>query len=64
MTNNLNIFFQEVWQEFCKIAWSSKKEFLINIAGVLVIVIIFSIYFGILDAMIAYVVSKIIYVLL
>jgi preprotein translocase SecE subunit len=64
MTNNLNIFFQEVWQEFNKIVWPSKKEFLMSVAGTLLIVFIFSVYLGFLDTLIGYAISKIIYVLL
>ena len=64
MTNNLNIFFQEVWQEFNKIVWPSRKEFYISVLGTLAIVIIFAVYLGFLDALIGYAITKIIYVLI
>ncbi len=64
MTNDLNIFFQEVWQEFNKIIWPTRKEFFIGILGTLLVVIIFALYLGSLDLLISYVVAKIICVLL
>lgn len=64
MTNNLNIFFQEVWREFNKIIWPSRKEFLVSVLGTLAIVIAFSLYLGFLDTLIGYVITKIIYVLI
>jgi preprotein translocase SecE subunit len=63
MTNNLNIFFQEVWQEFNKIIWPSRKEFLLSVVSTLVIVIIFALYLGFSDILIGFVINKIICVL-
>lgn len=63
MTNNLNIFFQEVWQEFNKIVWPSRKEFIVSVLGTLTIVLIFALYLGFLDVLIAFAINKIIYVL-
>lgn len=63
MTNNLNVFFQDVWQEFKKITWPSRKEFFISVFGTLLIVIAFGIYLGFLDTLIGYAITKIIYLL-
>jgi preprotein translocase SecE subunit len=63
MTNNLNIFFQEVWQEFNKIVWPARKELFVSVLGTLAIILIFSLYLGFLDVLIAFAVNKVIYVL-
>jgi preprotein translocase SecE subunit len=63
MTNDLNIFFQEVWQEFNKIVWPSRKEFLVSVLGTLAIVVIFALYLGFLDILIGFAINKIICVL-
>jgi len=64
MTNNLNIFFQEVWREFNKIIWPSRKDFLVSILGTLSIVLVFALYLGLLDTLIGYAITKIICVLI
>ena len=63
MTNDLNIFFQEVWQEFNKIVWPSRKEFFVSVFGALAIVVIFALYLGFLDILIGFTINKIICVL-
>lgn len=60
MTNDLNIFFKEVFQEFRKISWPSQKEFLINISGTFFIVFAFAIYLGFVDSLIGFLITKII----
>lgn len=64
MTNDLGIFFKEVWEEFKKISWPSRKDFLMNVAGVLFIVFLFSIYLGFLDGLIGFIISKLIFIFL
>lgn len=64
MTNDLSIFFQEVAQEFKKISWPKKNEFIINIFATLFIVVVFSVYLGFADTLIGFLITKMIYVLL
>lgn len=64
MTNNLNIFFKEVYSEFNKIIWPSRREFFLNVLFTLIVVIIFSIYLGLADSIIGYVISKIFFTFL
>ncbi len=60
MTQNLNIFFKEVYAELLKIIWPSRKEFFLNVLFTFIVVFLFSVYLGLADALISYVVSKII----
>lgn len=60
MTNDLNVFFTEVFQEFKKISWPSQKEFLINISGTLFIVFAFAVYLGFVDGLIGFLIVKIV----
>lgn len=64
MTNNLNIFFQEVYSELSKIIWPSRKEFLFSVFFTLLVVVFFSIYLGLADMLIVLAVNKIIFTFL
>jgi preprotein translocase SecE subunit len=64
MTNDLSIFFKEVFLELKKISWPRKSDFLINIFATLFIVVVFSIYLGLADTVIGLVITKMIYTLL
>jgi preprotein translocase SecE subunit len=64
MTNDLNIFFKEVFTELKKIIWPSKREFFVALTGTLCIVFIFALYLGFVDVVIGIAVTKIIYAFL
>jgi len=60
MTNDLGVFFKEVYQEFTRITWPTRKEFFINLAGTFFLVFLFSVYFGLTDTLISLCLTKII----
>ena len=61
MTNSLYSFFLEVIEEVKKIQWPTSKDFFTNVFWTLIIVLLFSIFFGIVDNCIGYALMKIIY---
>ncbi len=60
MSNNLNVFFKEVYSEFAKIVWPSKKEFILNVLFTLLVVLFFAIYLGFVDTLVGFVMTKIV----
>ena len=52
-------FFREVKSEFKKVAWPQKKETIASTSVVLVIVLIISLYLGIVDAVLSRIVKTI-----
>ncbi len=60
MSNNLNVFFKEVYSEFTKIVWPSRKEFILNVLFTFLVVLFFAIYLGFIDGLVGYVMTKIV----
>ena len=52
-------FFREVKSEFKKVAWPQRKETIASTSVVLVIVLIISLYLGIVDAVLSRIVKTI-----